>query len=235
MPRRNLFLNTLDEDDLAYLRPHLRPVLLPAGDVLFEPGDVVPIVYFPHDAVISLFTVLADGRSAPSATIGYETGVELLSALTGSESTGRVVVQISGEGVALPASVLRDRMADSASLVTRILANANASACRCAEALASNTLGSVGERLARCLLVTADRTGAVSFRITQEGLADILAVQRTTVTAAASKLKGRGMIAYQRGQLTILDRDGLVALAGPHYHPLCTWGQRRGHANKSSV
>jgi len=217
MPRRNLFLNTLCEDDLICLRPHLHPVLLAAGDVLFETGDAVPTIYFPHDAVISLFTVFADGRSVENTTMGYETGVELLSAITGSQSTGRVVVQIGGQGVALPASILRSRMLESASLVLTIITDAKASARRCAEVLASNALGSVGERLARWLLVTADRTGHDSFRITQEGLADILAVQRTTVTAAASTLKGRGLIDYHRGQLTILDRDGLVSQAGHCY------------------
>jgi CRP-like cAMP-binding protein len=219
MLTRNQFLSSLEAGDQAALIPHLRAVHLQAGEVLLQEGARVATVVFPAHAVVALMTVLSDGRSVENATIGFETGVELLNAAAGAETTSRVQVQIAGDGHVLPAEILRARMLESPTLVRQVITHAQGSACRCGQTVACNALHSATERLAKWLLTTADRVGAERFPITQDFLAGVMGVQRTTVTAVASALKAKGLIDYMRGRLEILDRPGLIGEACECYAP----------------
>ncbi|MES2035752.1 MAG: Crp/Fnr family transcriptional regulator [Pseudomonadota bacterium] len=222
MNTRNQFLSALEAGDQAALIPHLRAIHVQAGQVLLQEGAPVATVFFPADAVVALMTVLSDGRSVESATIGFETGVELLNAAAGAETTSRVLVQLAGDGHLLPAEVLRARMAESPTLVRQVMTHAQGSACRCGQTVACNALHSATERLAKWLLTTADRVGSDRFPITQDFLAGVMGVQRTTVTAVASGLKAKGLINYMRGRLEILDRPGLIREACECYMPSAT-------------
>lgn len=219
MHTRNRFLSSLDTGDQAALIPHLRAVHVQTGQVLLQEGARVTTVFFPADSVVALMTVLADGRSVENATIGFETGVELLNAATGAETTSRVMVQLSGDGHLLPAEILRARMAESPTLARQVMTHAQGSACRCGQSVACNALHSATERLAKWLLTTADRVGSDRFPITQDFLAGIMGIQRTTVTAVASGLKAKALIDYTRGRMEILDRPGLIREACECYLP----------------
>lgn len=210
---RNRFLSTLDAEDREQLTPHMRRVALHLGQILFEEGAAVTIAYFPEDAVVSLMTVLIDGWTVESANSGFETGVELLNASTGSTTTSRVVVQMAGEAWALPSEALRARLLSSPKLVRHVMTHAQGSACRCGQAVACGALHGAQERLAKWLLITADRMGEDHYTITQEALAEIMGLQRTTVTAVAAHLKDMGLIDYRRGRLEIIDRDALTDAA----------------------
>jgi CRP-like cAMP-binding protein len=94
--RSNRLLAALEQEDFSHLEPHLESVTLSLGQVLYEPGDTIRHVYFPHDAVVSLVNVMEDGGSVEVGVFGREGVMGLLSALATREAFGRYVVQMPG-------------------------------------------------------------------------------------------------------------------------------------------
>src|ERR1700733_11939470 len=117
---RNLVLAALARPDWAVLEPHLQFVSLSSGEILYEPGYPVDWLYFPNTAVLSVVTVMADGRTVESDTVGYESVVGALCALGGTCSVGRTFTQIPGFAVRLSAARLR-RQADESAGLRRLL------------------------------------------------------------------------------------------------------------------
>lgn len=189
--------------------PDLAEVALARGQVLFEVGDEAESVYFPSSAVISIVTVMEDGRSAESHTIGRESGVGLANAASKAPIQSRVFAQVGGGALRLPASALRRQLAVSHTLAAHLMRHVHASLLQAQQFTACNVLHSADQRLARWLLMTADRTGGASFPLTQEYMAVMTGVQRTTVSTLANAFKERGLIRYARGQVEILDDAGL--------------------------
>lgn len=208
---RNFLLSALDEGDLRALMPDFEEVTFSQGQVLFEVGDRAEQVYFPSSAVISIVTVMEDGRSAESHTIGREGGVGLINAAGDVTLHSRVFAQVGGAALQLPASALRRRLAESATLSSHLMRHAHASLLQAQQFTACNVLHHAEQRLARWLLMTADRTGSASFALTQEYMAIMTGVQRTTVSTLANAFKERGLIRYSRGNVEILDDAGLQA------------------------
>jgi CRP-like cAMP-binding protein len=195
--------------DIESLSPFLTESALSGGQVLVTPGDKVENIYFPSSAVISIVTPMLDGRSVESGTIGFESVVGLISGLSGEPSPNRVFAQIGGGAIRLPVARLRERCFASQSLMKLALSHIDATACQEQQSVACNALHDASARLARWLLMTQDRVDGSLLPLTQEYLAIMLGVQRTTVTATAVSLKKAGLINYQRGAITIADRAGL--------------------------
>ncbi len=191
--------------------PDLAEVAFAPGQVLFEVGDKADNVYFPSSAVISVVTVMEDGRSAESHTIGRESGVGLVNAAGDVAVQSRVFAQVAGAALRLPATALRRRLAASDTLPGLMMRHVHASLLQAQQFTACNVLHQADQRLARWLLMTADRTGSPSFALTQEYMAVMTGVQRTTVSTLANGFKERGLIRYSRGHVEILDDDGLRA------------------------
>jgi CRP-like cAMP-binding protein len=103
--RANQLLAALEPEDFAVLEPHLETVRLVKGTVVYETGDRMPFVYFPQDAVVSLITVLADGKTVEMAVLGREALFGLTSALATYRSLGRYVVQVTGTASSLDTAV----------------------------------------------------------------------------------------------------------------------------------
>lgn len=205
----NQFLDALGPADLRALRPHVTPVNLTRNELLDEVGRQVAFVYLPVDAVLSVVTVMRSGSQVESRTIGRESGYGLLHALGSPVSFERTIVQVAGAAWRIPLRALRDAAAASPSLVQAIGRHAQASVLQAAQNTACNSLHPAEQRLCRWLLLTQDRLRADVLPLTQEHLAIMLGVQRTTVTAIASQLQERGAISYVRGKITVVDR-GLV-------------------------
>lgn len=209
MGPENHFLASLSPADLGRLKPHLSPIELDQNAVLAEPGHPVSHVLIPTGAVISIITIMRDGRSVESRTIGRESAFGLLHALGARVSFEQVIVQIPGPALRLAVSALAEAATVSPSLVRAIVVHAQATIVQAAQTSACNALHGVEARLCRWLVQTQDRLGGGVLPLTQEHLSIMLGVQRTTVTAAAQGLQERGLIAYSRGKIRILDRDGL--------------------------
>ena len=209
MDFRNFLLSALTAADLQALLPALSEVSLVSGQVLFEVGATAEAVYFPSSAVVSLVTVMEDGRSVESHTIGRESGVGLLNVASRRPVESRVFTQVAGTALRLPADALRRRVAESPAFTELLLRHVHAASLQTQQFVACNVLHAAEQRLARWLLMTADRTGSSSFLLTQEYMAVMTGVQRTTVSAIATGFREAGLIRYSRGKVEILNHDGL--------------------------
>lgn len=213
MEFRNYLLSALESADLQAILLSLAEVSLGQGQVLFEPGDPVKHVFFPSSAVISVVKVMLDGSSVESSTVGHESGTPLLWALAGQPSKSRIFAQIGGGAIRLPAAVLRARAAASPDLRNLLVRHAASIAFQAEQGVACNILHDAAPRLARWLLMTQDRLGARNLPLTQEYMAVMTGVQRSTISLVANQLRADGLIRFSRGNLEILHRDGLEAAA----------------------
>lgn len=213
MARSNHFLASLSEADLALIQPYLTKVALERDVVLAQAGERLRYALLPTTAIISVVAVMRDGRNVESRTIGRESGFGLLHALGSLLSFERVIVQVAGEAYQIPVGTLGRAAAESPTMQRAIARHAQASIVQAAQATACNTLHGAEHRLCRWLLMTQDRLQSDIVPLTQEHLAIMLGVQRTTVTMMASQLQAKGAISYSRGRIRILDRRALLACA----------------------
>jgi CRP-like cAMP-binding protein len=209
----NHFLDSLGGQDLDLIRGDLTKVQLKRDECLAEVGAKLRTVVLPSTAIISVLAVMRDGRSLESRTIGRESGHGLLHALGSRFSFERIIVQVSGEAWQLPTATLSAAATRSPTLLMAVGRHAQATIVQSAQGIACNTLHGAEHRLCRWLLMTQDRLGSDIVPLTQEHLAIMLGVQRTTVTMLASQLQAKGAISYARGRIRILDRDALKACA----------------------
>ena len=179
------------------------------GEMLYDAGGPVSEAHFPSSAGLSLVSVMGDGTCVECATVGFESAVGLLPALSGGCSSNRTFVQLAGSGISIPAEALRRRAAESPALVDLLLRFAQVVIAQEEQSVACNALHASEPRLARWILQNQDRLNMKVLPLTQDYLAIMLGVQRTTVSAAASQLRDEGLIRYSRGQLEILDRPRL--------------------------
>jgi CRP-like cAMP-binding protein len=210
---KNRLLSALSPDDFGLISPHLTHVDLEKGRLLYDPGDDITTVYFPHDVVISLMTLMKNGAAIESATIGREGALGLMSALAPRQALSRCIVQVAGRASRIASHHLRDIWDQSAALRMLVDRHGDALFAHAAQSVACNALHSVEARFCRWLLSCRDRIDVDTVSVTQEFLADMLGVQRTTVTAVAGALQAKGLIRYRRGMVDIIDRPGLEAIA----------------------
>ena len=209
----NQLLASLPAEDLEALSLNLTTVSLEKGALLYDPGDEIDVVYFPHNAVVSLMTLMQSGEAIESATIGREGAVGLSSGIYPRQSQSRVIVQVAGSAARMPAAQLQQACQQSERLRFLIDRHAEALYGHAIQSVACNALHSVEARFCRWLLSCDDRIASSTVSLTQEFLADMLGVQRTTVTVVAQALQAAGLIRYRRGVVDILDRAGLEATA----------------------
>jgi CRP-like cAMP-binding protein len=206
----NHFLDGLRPRDIEALRPHLRKVHLAQNQILVKAGGPVVRSVLPVNAIVSVILEMQDGRQVETRTIGCESGFGLLYVLGASTSYETVSTQIGGEAYVIDQREFAAWARDSPTMMESIVRHGQATLVQSAQAVACNALHDVKQRLARWLLMTQDRVSDDHLPLTQQHLAVMLAVQRTTVTAAASDLQKEGAIAYRRGRITVLDRDLLM-------------------------
>lgn len=215
-------------------RPEVEFVKLRAGEVIVERGVAFPHVYFPLDAVLSMLTVVNDGRAVEFATVGREGMSGSNETLTGAGTPMRVISQVPGASVRIPAAAL-SRLAQESVPALRLLLRYNQSLLvQAAQVAACNRLHPVEERCARWLLMTHDRVGRDEFLLTQEFLSQMLGVRRARVNVAAGILQRAGLIRYSRGRIRLTDRGGLEAASCECYGVLRTEYDRLAPASGGS-
>lgn len=209
---KNRLLSALPSEDRALLTPHLFTVDLEKGRLLYDPGDPVDQIYFPHDCVISLMTLMENGAAIESAAIGHEGALGLMAAAAPRQSLTRAIVQTPGSALRIASGPLHEAWSRSAVLRDLVDRHNQALFGHVIQSVACNALHAVEARFCRWLLSCHDRIDNHTVNLTQEFLADMLGVQRTTVTAVAGSLQAKGLIRYRRGVVDILDRAGLEAM-----------------------
>jgi CRP-like cAMP-binding protein len=209
-PSENHLLASLPEPEWQRWHPHLEPVDLPLGAVLYESGDTMGHVYFPTTAIVSLLYVMEDGASAEIAVVGNE-GIVGVSLFMGGESTSsRGVVQSAGRGYRMKAQVLKEEF-KRAPVLHLLLRYTQALITQMAQTAVCNRHHTIDQQLCRWLLLSLDRLQGKELVMTQELIANMLGVRREGVTEGAMKLQNAGLIHYARGHITVLDRPGLEA------------------------
>jgi CRP-like cAMP-binding protein len=209
---QNSLLDALPGDEQALIAPHLVQLELERGRLLYDPGDPIDQVYFPHDGVISLMTLMESGAAIESATIGPEGALGLMAAVAPRQSLSRAIVQTPLRAARISAERLHDAWVRGPRLRDLVDRHTEALYGHAIQSVACNALHSVEARFCRWLLTCHDRISIDTVALTQEFLADMLGVQRTTVTAVARSLQEKGVIRYRRGVVDIVDRAGLQAL-----------------------
>jgi CRP-like cAMP-binding protein len=210
---QNSLLEALPAEDFALIAPHMTQVELERGRLLYDPGDPIEFVYFPQDGVVSLMTLMESGAAIESTTIGPEGAVGLMAAVAPRQSLSRAIVQTPLRASRISAERLHEAWERSPRLRDVVDRHTEALYGHAIQSVACNALHSVEARFCRWLLTCHDRISGDTIALTQEFLADMLGVQRTTVTAVARSLQQKGVIRYRRGVVDIIDRQALEALA----------------------
>jgi CRP-like cAMP-binding protein len=209
---QNRLLAALPPEDHGLIAPHLVQVDLERGRLLYDPGDPIETIYFPTDGVISLMTLMENGAAIESATIGREGALGLMAAVAPRQSLSRAIVQTPVRTARMSAAALHEAWEKSPAIKQLVDRHSEALFGHAIQSVACNALHSVEARFCRWLLTCHDRISSDTVALTQEFLADMLGVQRTTVTAVARTLQEKGVIRYRRGVVDIMDRAGLEAL-----------------------
>lgn len=210
-PRQNRLLGALPPAEWLRWQPHLEVADLPLGKVLYESGGKLTHVYFPTTAIVSLLYVMENGGSAEIAVVGCE-GIVGISLFMGGETTpSRAVVQSGGSGFRLKSGLVMEQFNQAGPVLHLLLRYTQALITQMAQTAVCNRHHSLDQQLCRWLLLSLDRLQSNELMMTQELIANMLGVRREGVTEAAGRLDKAGLIRYQRGHITIIDRKGLEA------------------------
>jgi CRP-like cAMP-binding protein len=205
----NRLLSALAPREFKRLRKYLEPVSLSLGQVLHEPGKPMQYVYFPYDGVVSLLSLVSPNQQAEVGMIGNEGIVGVSAAFGAGGSSLRALVQGGGNAMRMSASRLRKECLTNALWNRELLRFSHVLLVQAAQTAVCNRFHRVQARLARWLLVTRDRVHSNHFVLTHDLLAKMLGVRRVGVTVAAGALEKRGLIAYSRGNIRIVNAKAL--------------------------
>jgi CRP-like cAMP-binding protein len=210
MTYANSLLAALPGATYTRLLAGIEPVSLKFGEVLHEPGVPIRHVYFPIDCVIALLITVKSRLASQVALVGNEGMVGSPLALGISTSTRRAVVQVSGTAMRIEAGFFRKEVLRSKPLQSAVYRFKHALIGQIAQSAVCKQFHSLQARLARFLLMTAERASSNEIRFTHEYLAQMQGVRRAAIGIAANALQERKAIQYGRSRITVLDRKRLA-------------------------
>ncbi len=208
--RGNLVLSSLTESDFAGVEPFLEPVQFRLRECIETANRKIEKVYFPYRGLLSVIALSKNKRhEAEAGVIGWE-GMTGSSIVLGWDSAAtNIFVQIPGDGRSILADHLRELIAKSPTLRNSLLKHVYAFLIQASNTALANARGRLDQRLARWLLMAHDRMPGDGLQLTHDFLALMLGVRRAGVTIALHNLETLGLIAISRGQIIVVDRDGL--------------------------
>jgi len=205
----NRLLAALPREMFERMGRDLKQITFAQGRAIYEPGDEIDQIYFPQSGMISLLVVGKDGGAIETATIGREGAVGLHSADGKRLSFTRATTQIPGRFSVIRATAFVQAAQGNAQVRELIARYTEILWAEAQQVAACNAVHDAPARLCRWLLQSADRAGSDHIPLTQDLIAEMLGVRRTTVTLLAQSLQRRGLIKYARGHIEILDREQL--------------------------
>ena len=207
---RNRLLRALPASNLKQLVPELERIRCQRGQILMDVDSSLDHVFFPDSGVVSVVAVYANGSIIEMATIGRE-GCTGMQAIFGARTSSvRLLVQIPGSATKISRAAFTQAMESMPAFRSLMNAYVQAFLEQVMVSVACNGAHNLKQRLARWLLMMRDRSDGDALPITQSLLAEMLGVQRPTITIAARELERAGLIERGRQQVTILDRQGLA-------------------------
>jgi CRP-like cAMP-binding protein len=210
---RNRILAAIPAAEFALVAEHLTRVELALGESLHRAGEKIINVFFVESGFISALTMLSDGQPLEIGLIGAEglAGVSVILGATNSYS--ETMCQTGGGAFRMPADALKDVASRAPHLHDLLLRYTHVFHVQVAQTAACNAHHDLGQRLARWLLAAHDRSNVAELSLTQDLIAVMLGVRRSTVSIAAGILQKAGIIRYHHGKITVVDRVGLESAA----------------------
>jgi len=209
--KANRLLASFSPSALELIAPHLRAVELPHGESLQKASDRVETVYFPTRGMISLVALTDGGHAVESGLVGREGALNGFEAIHDLPAFGEAMVQAAGQALTLSAALLRTTALKTPEVIETIGRAQATLMVQARQSAACNATHALEARLARWLLQTRDRVESNTLPLTQEFLAIMLGVQRTSVTGTIGNLSTLKLIKQHRGSVEIIDLEGLKA------------------------
>jgi CRP-like cAMP-binding protein len=207
--QQNLLLARLPSAELRRLTDHLEPIPLALGQVLYESGETMSHAFFPTDCVISLLYVMKNGASAEIAIVGNEGMIGVALFMGGGSTMSRAIVQNAGHAYRLNAQILRDEFNRGEALNRALLMFSSALIAQMVQTAACNRHHSIDQQLCRWMLLSLDRLPTGQIRMTTKLVGNMLGLHAAQVASATDSLSSAGLIEYDDGIITVLDRDGV--------------------------
>lgn len=204
----NFLLDRLDADDRAWIAPRLSVVQLERWKIIAQPQEEIERVYFPHRGILSFQVDLPEGGTIETGMMGRDGVFGATQALDERVSLNRVTVQAPGEASVISASVFCQVALERPRFRKLVLAYDQFFLSSIQQTAACNAVHTVRQRCCRWLLRMHHLAGE-RLELTQELLAQMMGVRRTSISAIAQDLQTAGVIRYQRGRITIRDAAGL--------------------------
>ena len=213
----NRLLTMMSTDDLALLTPHLSQVALDVRTFVEQPNKPIPWMYFMENGVTSVVAISGHERSIEAGLVGREGVTGAMVILGDDRSPNQSYIQIAGGAQRIGVDEIRGAMDASASLTKLLLRYVQTFMIQTAHTALANGSAKIEERLARWILMAQDRMDDNELLLTHEFMSTMLGVRRPGVTDTLHALEGRGLIRCSRGQVRVIDREGLVEAAGGCY------------------
>jgi CRP-like cAMP-binding protein len=206
---RNALLAALPSAERARFSDHLELVPLALGQVLYEAGETMRHAYFPTDCVISLLYVMKNGESAEIAIVGNEGMIGIALFMGGDSTMSRAIVQNAGHAYRLKAQVLKDEFHRGNALSRSLLMFGSALITQMVQTAACNRHHTVDQQLCRWMLLSLDRLPTGQISMTAKLIGNMLGLGAAQVSMATDVLSKAGLIHYDDGEITVLDRGAV--------------------------
>ena len=220
-PRSNLIIKQLSTEKYEKLLSSFQLICLEPDQLIFRPYETIQYVFFPVSAIIAMQIDISDGSSVDIVLIGKE-GMVGSGVMGGNQNFSRARVKFGGFAYKLPLSVFLSELAQDGPFLKIWMATTRQMILQIAMPTICSSKHSVDQQFIRWVMNTLDKTQGHTLQITHQEIADTLGVRRESVTMAAGKLSQEGLIEVTRGQLEVLDRPKLEAMACECYrvmHP----------------
>lgn len=208
-PQGNSLLAALSSADLERLTDDLELVPLKLGQVLYEAGETMSHAYFPIGSVVSLLYVMQNGESAEIAIVGSEGMIGIALFMGGESTISRAIVQNAGHAYRLKAQVLKDEFYSGGALTRLLLMFSSALITQMVQTAACNRHHTIDQQLCRWMLLSLDRLPSGRISMTEKLICNMLGLGPEDVAKATSVLKKAGLIYYNKGEITVLDRGAI--------------------------
>ena len=206
---RNSLLARLPANERARFSDHLELVPLALGQVIYESGQTMTHAYFPTDCVVSLLYVMKNGESAEIAIVGNEGMIGIALFMGGDSTMSRAIVQNAGHAYRLKAQVLKDEFRRGKALTQALLMFSSALITQMVQTAACNRHHTVDQQLCRWMLLSLDRLPTGQISMTAKLIGNMLGLETAQVSTATDVLSKAGLIRYDDGEITVLDRGGV--------------------------
>jgi len=213
---KNALLNALGAEIIRRL--HLSPVVFELEHEIEFPGMPIEHLFFVEEGMASMTTTFRDGSQVEVGMFGFESVIGISALMGTKRSLNRIYTQIAGSGYSVPITDARREFERGGLFQSVVLRYVQAQLVQTAQSVGCNARHNAEQRLARWLLICADRAHSNTFVMSHEFLADMLGTTRSTVSTAAGTLREQNLIDYSRGAIVIVDGKGLEDMACECYH-----------------